>query len=61
MAYHLICVHPFGVYAKGQKITDADEVAKLMTDRDNHFVRVTAPDDQPAAPSTPTVPPPVTP
>jgi hypothetical protein len=43
VTYHLICVHPFGVYAKGQKITDPDEVAKLMDDRDHHFVRVLAP------------------
>lgn len=43
MTYHLICVHPFGVYAKGQKITDPDEVAKLMDDRDHHFVRVLVP------------------
>ena len=42
MQYHLICVHPFGKYVKGQKVTDPDEVAKLMKDRDHHFVRVPA-------------------
>jgi hypothetical protein len=41
--YHLICAHPFGKYAKGQKITDPDEVSKLMDDRDHQFVRVNAP------------------
>lgn len=42
MSYHLICVHPFGKYAKGQKVTDAAEVAKLLADRDHHFVKVAA-------------------
>ena len=42
MNYHLICVHPFGKYVKGQKITDPDEVIRLMQDRDHHFVRVAA-------------------
>lgn len=41
--FHLVCVHPFGKYTKGQKITDADEVARLMRDRGRHFVRVPAP------------------
>ena len=42
MNYHLICIHPFGKYVKGQKITDPNEVAALMKDRDHHFVRVAA-------------------
>lgn len=57
MAYHLVCVHPFGVYAKGQLITDEAEVDSLMDDRDHHFVRITAPDQPVAAPVAPTVPP----
>lgn len=52
MNYHLICVHPFGVYAKGDKITDPAEVAKHLTDREHHFVRVPAPDDEPAPVAT---------
>lgn len=40
MAFKLICVHPFHGYAKGQEITDQAEVARLMQDRDHHFVRV---------------------
>ena len=43
MKYHLICVHPFKNYVRGQKVTDPDEVTRLMQDRDHHFVRVTAP------------------
>lgn len=43
MKYHLVCVHPFGKYTKGQRITDPDEVEKLMQDRDHHFVRIPAP------------------
>ena len=42
MNYHLICVHPFGKYVKGQKVTDSDEVAQLTKDREHHFVRVNA-------------------
>jgi hypothetical protein len=58
VAYHLVCVHPFGVYAKGDLITDAAEVESLMADRDHHFVRITAPDEPaPAATEPPVVAP----
>ena len=40
MTFHLICVHPFGKYTKGQRITDPAEIAVLLTDREHHFVRV---------------------
>jgi hypothetical protein len=43
MDYHLVCVHPFGKYARGQMITDADEVATLLDDREHHFVRIAVP------------------
>lgn len=43
MDYHLICVHPFGKYVKGQQITDHDEVESLLDDREHHFVRIYAP------------------
>lgn len=43
MTYHLICVHPFGRYSKGQAVTDPAEVKTLSADRDHHFVRVPAP------------------
>lgn len=43
MDYHLICVHPFGKYVKGQMVTDAEEVEVLLSDRDHHFVRIAAP------------------
>lgn len=43
MGYHLICVQPFGSYDKGQKVTDAGEVASLLVDREHHFVKIAAP------------------
>ena len=42
MQYNLLCVHPFGKYTKGQIVTDPTEVAKLLTDREHHFVRIAA-------------------
>jgi hypothetical protein len=61
--YHLVCVHPFGKYVKGQVITDDAEVAKLLEDRENHFNRVqigaVAPPTEPAVeapPSKPAIP-----
>ncbi len=42
MQYHLICVHDFHGYHKGQRVTDPSEVERLMKDRDHHFVRVPA-------------------
>jgi hypothetical protein len=49
MKYHLVCVVPFGNYAIGQKVTDEADVARLLADRDLHFVRVPASDVAPAA------------
>lgn len=49
MDYHLVCVHPFGKYTKGQQITDEKEVAELLDDREHHFVRIAAA-AEPAAP-----------
>lgn len=43
MQYHLVCVHPFGKYVKGQVVTDQDEVKKLRHDREHHFVKIAAP------------------
>lgn len=41
--FHLVCVHPFHKYERGQKITDAIEIATLLDDREHHFVRVPVP------------------
>lgn len=41
--YHLVCVHPFGKYTKGQMITDSDEVNELLPDREHHFIRIAIP------------------
>lgn len=61
--YHLICVHPFDKFTKGQMITDAEEVKKHLDDREHHFIRITVPgvehDDNEsvaAAPSTTVTP-----
>jgi hypothetical protein len=51
--YHLICVHPFDGYEKGQKVTAQDEVDMLLkNDRGHHFVKIAAPEPA-AAPSEP--------
>jgi hypothetical protein len=51
MDYHLVCVHPFGKYTKGQMVTDEAEVTTLLDDREHHFVRIAVP----AAPEEPAV------
>jgi hypothetical protein len=48
VSYHLICVHEFHGYKKGQKITDPDEVERLRSDRDHHFVKISAPEESAA-------------
>jgi hypothetical protein len=55
MDYHLVCVHPFGKYTKGQVITDEAEVTTLLDDREHHFVRIAAPAE--AVPAVPEAPP----
>lgn len=40
---HLICVHPFKHYTKGQMVTDEAEVLSLRADREHHFVKIAAP------------------
>lgn len=53
--FHLVCVHPFHQYTKGQTITDPALVEELSQDRDHHFVRIAAPfvDVDPSPPSLP--------
>ena len=46
MDYHLVCVHPFGKYQKGDVVTDPEEWARLADDHEHRFVRI--------APSWPT-------
>jgi hypothetical protein len=53
MDYHLVCVHPFGKYDRGQMITDPIEVEVLLEDREHNFVRVAAPNEPEAAPEPP--------
>lgn len=46
MAYKLVCVNPFGDYAKGQEVTDKGEVERLLNDREQYFVRVAMPEEE---------------
>jgi hypothetical protein len=43
MDFHLVCVHPWGPYKRGHRVTDPQEVDRLQQQRDKHFVRVPAP------------------
>jgi hypothetical protein len=43
MDHHLVCVHPWGPYKKGDRITESSEVERVKSQRDKHFVRVPAP------------------
>lgn len=45
MKVHMICVHPFAQYTKGQLITDQELIKKLREHRDHYFVKVAAPAD----------------
>lgn len=49
MKYHLIIVHPFGKYTKGQMVTDQDEVAAIMKSHNHPSVnKIAAKEDDPA-------------
>lgn len=60
--YHLVCVHPFHNYSKGQLIDDHAEIERLLPDKEHNFVRVYAPNagnpvpDEAAAIEEPPVP-----
>jgi hypothetical protein len=52
--FHLVCVHPNGSYAKGQMITDQEEVGRIMgANLDGYFVRTPAPPEPEAPPPIP--------
>ncbi|MBR0693674.1 hypothetical protein [Bradyrhizobium lablabi] len=52
MRHHLIVVHEFGQYAKGDKIIASDEVAKVLdSPQHTHVVKIAAPDEPPALPA----------
>lgn len=59
MAYNLIVSAEFGIYKKGDRITDAHEVARL--DGSAMVLRVSSPDAAPIAPDVSPVTQPVTP
>lgn len=50
VSHHLIVVHEFGNYAKGTKITEADEVALVLASpQHTNVVKIAAPEAQPPA------------
>ena len=50
MQYHLIVVHDFGNYTRGQRVTDEAEVAAILEGPNHtHIVKIAAP----AAPDVP--------
>lgn len=53
--YHLIVREPFHGYAKGQRVSDPDEIARL-SHMENHFVRVPADDPAPVDEPAPDAP-----
>lgn len=46
MHYHLLCIHPFHGYLKGQIIEDQAEVKRLLAERDVHFAKYVMPGPQ---------------
>jgi hypothetical protein len=51
VTHHLICIEHFGPYAKGDKITAPDEVARVLdSPQHHHVVKVNAPDEPAPAP-----------
>lgn len=47
MAYKLVVTIPFGPYATGQEITDAQMVKAVAASNPAHVVRVAIPDPEP--------------
>ena len=60
MDYNLIVKHPFGDYARGDAITDADKIAAALAVGADNVVRIQAPTPvaqgaaQPSSAETPT-------
>lgn len=52
MATQLVVTHPFGEYAIGDRITDAETIAKVTESHPSHVVRTVADDTPPAAPAS---------
>lgn len=56
MRYHLLCIHPFHGYLKGQIVTDQEEVSRLLLERDAHFAKYPAPaEPEPETEAAPSV------
>jgi hypothetical protein len=52
MSYHLIVVHPFGIYARGDRITDEAEMQRVLASHNHPSVNKIAAPDAPPAPET---------
>lgn len=60
--FHLIVTSPFGDHAVGSRITDADEVAKVLgSENFHHVVKVAATPHEEAPPAPPPAPSPPSP
>jgi hypothetical protein len=53
MAFVLVVTQPFADYAKGDRITDADTIDKVLVHNHHHVVKVSAPDAQSAPDEAP--------
>lgn len=47
MATHLVVVQPFASYAKGDRITDAETVTKLLVDHHHRVMKINVEDPAP--------------
>ncbi len=52
MSFHLIVRQPFGEYSRGDRITEAEEVARLAADAAEHVTRVAIPDGSAQEPAS---------
>lgn len=51
MMYHLVVVHDFGTYTKGQMITAQDEIEMILrSPQHTNVVKIAAPAEAPAEP-----------
>lgn len=37
MDFHLVVIHEFGDYARGTRIEDADEIARILASENAHY------------------------
>ncbi len=42
-AFHLVVIHPFGTFQKGERISDGDKIADVMAGENAHHCNKVAP------------------